>query len=173
MPTTEELVNSARVGEKTAFGQLVRLYERAAIITAYAILKDYHAAQDVAQEAFLSAYANFDKLRKPAAFGPWILQIVRRRALLVQKTPQPAPIGVEDQAAATDRSQDWIQCYDEVVKQLARLPEHERTVMVLRYVDGHSVQQISDTIGRPADTVRKQLSRAVQRLRTSLLKVST
>jgi len=44
-------------------------------------------------------------------------------------------------------------------------------VMVLRYVDGRSVEEIADTIGKPANTVRKQLSRAVQRLRTFFMKV--
>jgi RNA polymerase sigma-70 factor (ECF subfamily) len=171
MPTTEELVNSARGGEKAAFGELVRLYERAAIITAYAILRDYHAAQDAAQDAFLNAYANLDQLRNTASFGPWILQAVRRRALLAQRTRRTEPIVVVAGGPAVGEPEEWIQRYEEVVRRLAQLPEHERTVIVLRYLDGLSVQEIADTTGKPADTVRKRLSRALQRLRTSFQKV--
>jgi RNA polymerase sigma-70 factor (ECF subfamily) len=168
MPSTEELVHAARAGEKPAFGQLVRLYERAAVITAYATLRDYHAAQDVAQEAFIIAYTKLDQLSEAAAFGPWVLQIVRRRALRAQRTPRPEPIGAEILAPPHGQSNEWIKQYEEVVQQLVRLPDHERAVVVLRYVDGRSVQEIADTIGRPADTVRKQVYRAVQRLRTWL-----
>ena len=171
MPSTAELVNAARAGDKSAFGQLVRLYERAAILTAYAQLHDYHAAQDAAQDAFLNAYTNLNQLREAAAFGPWLLQLVRRRATLVQKTLRPEPFDAEPGLTAAGGSPDWLQRYEEVVQQLAKLPEHERTVMVLRYVDGRSVQEIAETLGKPADTVRKQLSRAVERLRTFFRKV--
>lgn len=170
MPTTEELVDSARRGEKASFGALVRLYERAAIVTAYAIVRDYHAAQDVVQDAFLSAYANLDQLRNAAAFGPWVLQAVRRRALLAQKSLRARPIAVGAGGPAAEPA-EWVQPYEEVVRRLAQLPEHERTVIVLRYLDGLSVQEIAQTTGRPADTVRKRLSRALQRLRTSFQKV--
>jgi RNA polymerase sigma-70 factor (ECF subfamily) len=170
MSTTEELVNSARGGEQAAFGELVRLYERAAIITAYAVLRDYHAAQDAVQDAFLNAYANLDQLRNTAAFGPWILRAVRRRALLAQKKRRTEPIAVGAAGPAAE-PEEWIERYEEVVRRLAQLAEHERTVIVLRYLDGLSVQDIAETTGKPADTVRKRLSRALQRLRSSFQKV--
>jgi len=168
MPSTKDLVASAKAGEKSAFGQLVRLYERAALIVAYAVLRDYHAAQDVSQDAFLSAYANLHQLRDASAFGPWVLQIVRRKALLAKTAIRPEPIATDVAVPVVGRSKDWIQQYEDVIEQLMRLPEHERIVMVLRYVDRHSVQEIADTIGKPTETIRKQLFRAVQRLRNFL-----
>ncbi len=170
MPSTRELVNSAKAGEKPAFGQLVRLYERAAIIVAYSILHDYHTAQDVSQDAFLNAYANLHQLRDPSAFGPWVLQIVRRNALSAKTAIRPEPIVAGVAVASPSRANDWIQAYEGVIEQLARLPEHERIVVVLRYVEGLSVQEIADTTGKPAETIRKQLFRAVQRLRVLVTK---
>jgi RNA polymerase sigma-70 factor, ECF subfamily len=171
MPSTEELVTAVRCGDKSAFAQLVRLYERAAIITAQAVLRDFHAAQDAAQEGFVIAYSKLDQLREAAAFGPWMLAIVRREALVVQRKTRVHAIDPETLATTTGRQSVWIKQYEEVVDQLARLPENERTVVVLRYIEGHSVQEIADTIGRPVGTVTKQLSRAMHRLRKWLLEV--
>jgi len=170
MPSTKELVNSAKAGEKSAFGQLVRLYERAAIIVAYSILHDYHTAQDVSQDAFLNAYANLQQLRDPSSFGPWILQIVRRHALSAKTAIRPEPIVADIVVPGAGQAKDWIQEYEGVIEQLARLPEHERIVVVLRYVEGHSVQEIAEAIGKPAETIRKQIFRAIQRLRLLLKK---
>ena len=55
---------------------------------------------------------------------------------------------------------------------LARLPEHERLVVALRYLEGHSVAEIGQVLGRPVGTVTKQLSRAIQRLRVKTRGVS-
>jgi RNA polymerase sigma-70 factor (ECF subfamily) len=170
MPSTPELVHSARAGEKSAFGQLVRLYERAAIIVAYSISHDYHTAQDVSQDAFLNAYANLHQLRDASAFGPWLFQIVRRQALLAKTVIRPEPIVADLVVSHAGRPGDRIDKYEEVIEQLTRLPEHEQMVMVLRYVDGHSVQEIAATLGKPMETIRKQLLRAVQRLRILLTK---
>ena len=49
--------------------------------------------------------------------------------------------------------------FEEVVQHIARLPEHERIVVVMRYVDGRSIKEIADATGRPAGTVSKQISR--------------
>ena len=146
-------------------------YERAAIITAHSVLKDFHLAQDAAQEGFVIAYQRLGQLRNAASFGPWLLRIVRRQALRQRrgrKGERIAPGGVDRPAAETC---DWIEPYEEVVQQIARLPEHERIVVVMRYVDGRSVQEIADFCGRPVGTVAKQLSRAIQRLRHWLVEV--
>lgn len=171
MPTTAELVRAARTGDKSAFAELVRLYERAAVVTSYAMLHDYHGAQDVAQEAFLSAYAKLAQLQDPATFGSWLLQIVRRRAMAVRQLPRPEPISEDVPEPATQNSPDWILPYEEVVQQLARLAESDRVIVVMRYLDGRSVHEIAATIGKPAETVRKQIYRTVQKLKTHFTKV--
>lgn len=173
MPSTEELVIAARRGDKAAFAELVHLYERGAVITAYAVLRDYHAAQDVAQDAFLSAFSKLGQLREAATFGPWLLQIVRRRALAVQRTPRHEPIQTDIPAPESETAGDWMKPYEGVVQQLARLSEKDRELVILRHVDGRSVQEIAATTGEPLETVRKQLYRAVQRLRTHLTEALT
>jgi RNA polymerase sigma-70 factor, ECF subfamily len=173
MPSTEELVSAARRGDKSAFAELVRLYERGAVLTSYALLRDFHTAQDVAQEAFFCAFSKLGQLRDAAAFGPWLLQIVRRRALLIRQGPRYEPIPADIPAPSSGTTPDWIKPFEDVVEQLGRLSEKDRTLVIMRHVDGRSVQEIAATTGQPAETVRKQLYRAVQRLRTKMIEVRT
>lgn len=171
MPSTEELVKTARAGEKTAFSELVRRYERMAIVTAYSVLGDFHSAQDAAQEAFVVAYQKLNRLRDAASFGPWLLKIVRRRAVRLKRGLKTGLIGADYVESAATKSPDWMEPYREVVQQIARLPEHERIVTVMRYVDGQGIKEIAESTGRPVGTITKQLSRAIGRLRNWLVEV--
>lgn len=63
MPSTEELVEAARVGDVSAFSELVRRYEGTVTVTAWTIVRDFHRARDVAQESFVIAYQKLDRLR--------------------------------------------------------------------------------------------------------------
>ena len=170
MTSTAELVGRSQSGDQGAFAELVRRYERAVIVTAWGVLGDFHAAQDAGQEAFLIAYRNVGRLRAQAAFPSWVLRIARLEALRMAQRPR-APASVAD---ATNRAQAagspaWAEAYGGAVAAIGRLPEQERTVVVLRYLDGHSVAQIADMTGRPVGTVTKQLSRGVGRLRKWLV----
>jgi RNA polymerase sigma-70 factor, ECF subfamily len=173
MSSTEELVKAARTGGAPVFADLVRRYERAAIITAHSVLNDFHLAQDAAQEAFVIAYQRLGQLRDAASFGPWLLRIVRRRALRLHRGRRAERIAPERADCQTTKTPDWIEPYEEVVQQIARLPEHERIVVVMRHVDGRSVKEIADLTGRPVGTVTKQLSRAIERLRYWLVEVES
>jgi len=169
MPSTEELVKAAQAGEVSAFAELVRRYERVAIITAHAVLGDFHLAQDAAQEAFLHAHRKLHRLRRAAAFGPWLLRIARRRAIRLQRTRRAERTGTSGIDCAANEAGDWMEPYGEVAREIARLPEHERIVVVMRYVDGRSINEIADATGRPVGTISKQLSRAIERMRGRLV----
>ena len=171
MPSTEKLVRATQAGETSAFAELVRCYQRAAIITAHSVLLDFHLSQDAAQEAFVIAYKRLGQLRDAASFGPWLLRIVWRRALRLKRSRNAERVVAECIDCAAARTHDWIEPYEEVVQQIARLPEHERVVVVMRYVDGRSVKEIADSTGRPVGTITKQLSRAIERLRDWLVEV--
>lgn len=171
MTSTAELVKAAQAGEKTAFAELVRHYELAAIVTAYSVLDDFHSAQDAAQEAFIIAYQRFAQLRDAESFGPWLLRIARHRAVHLKRSRKIESVDVDCVQLATTKNPDWMEQYREVVEHLARLPEHERIVTVMRYVDGQNVQEIANSTGRPVGTITKQLSRAIERLRYWLIEV--
>ena len=78
-----DLVRAVLAGERTAFPELIARYQRAACAVAWPVLHDRHAAEDAAQEAFLTAYLQLPRLRDPAAFGGWLLRIARQKAARV------------------------------------------------------------------------------------------
>jgi len=89
MRTTDELIRAVRTGEKDAFGDLVRRYERAVWATAWRTLRDHHRAQDATQNTFVEAYRQLAQLRDPARFGVWLLKIARRQTLRVARRREP------------------------------------------------------------------------------------
>jgi RNA polymerase sigma-70 factor, ECF subfamily len=156
------LVAETLRGDAKAFEILVRRYERPVRATGFAVLRDWHAAQDAAQEAFLNAYMHLGSLRNPGRFGPWILTIAHNRALAVShlnRSHQPldeAPDPVGPPASCTDA----VGLFDLI----AQLPDHERVVVMLRYLEGHDVAAIAVIRNSSVGTVTKQLSRAYRRL---------
>jgi len=160
-----EIVAAVTGGDRDAFAALVARYARSAIGIATQILRDRHAAEDVAQEAFATAYENLKSLSDENAFGPWLLQIVRRRALRVreanQRIPQFHQTSHEPFAKEPDSLNDDRQLLLMLIEQL---PEHERCVVMLRYFDGDSVNDIARITGSTTGTVTKTLTRARKRL---------
>ena len=76
-----ELVAEVLRGEIASFEVLVERYQRTVMGTALAVLGDFHAAQDAAQDAFILAYRKLGTLRDGASFAPWMLRLARRRAV--------------------------------------------------------------------------------------------
>lgn len=174
MQSDRDLIRAVRAGDRQAYAELVRRHQRAVVATAWRVTGEYHSAQDVAQEAFVSAYRHLDGLRDGAAFGGWILKIAQRLAWRAHRRhPQLAELRDGDELAARDEYRPFDEALHDVVLAVARLPEQERTVVAMRYFEGHSVQAVAEITGRPLGTVTKQLSRAHRRLRAWLAEVET
>ena len=74
------LVERTLHGDNEAFDRLMLRHERAVYAAAYAILKNHHLAQDIAQDAFMTAWRKLDTLEEPAKFVPWVHNIAQNRA---------------------------------------------------------------------------------------------
>jgi len=167
--TDTELVQAVLDGDKQAFAVLVKRYERPVRAIALDVLSDYHLAADVSQEAFVSAYEKLDGLRKPEAFGPWLMKIAHRCALdsARQKLKEPR---LEMKTATVIDNPDGRLNVDKqrLLAAIVRLPKSEKQVIMLRYLGDNSVKDVADIVGRSVGTVTKQLSRAHKRLRKIL-----
>lgn len=174
MQPDAEIVQSVLRGDREAFAVLVARHERAVWATAWRVLRNDHAAADAAQESFLQAFHRLANLRRPELFGVWLLRITQRESIRLARRRARDPSRSLDEPGtepphnrngsrgpATRLSADA----EELLAAVARLPEHERIVVVLRYLDGRSVAEVASALGRPVSTVTKQLSRAIARLK--------
>jgi RNA polymerase sigma-70 factor (ECF subfamily) len=169
MTSDKELVDAAVDGDREAFATLVERYERPVRSVAIAILKNTESVNDVAQDAFLTAYEKLATLHNRAAFGAWLLKIVRRtayrlareRAGIREMTAVHEPTHESSDGKLEDR-------LDKLLQAVVRLPKHEQLVVMLKYFDDESVESVAAITGRTVGTVTKQLTRARSRLKTWL-----
>jgi RNA polymerase sigma factor (sigma-70 family) len=169
-----ELVCSARGGDDASFAALVRAFQDVAVAYATAILRDYHLAEDAAQEAFVEAYRELGSLREPAAFPAWLATIVfkqcdritRRKRLPVAgldaaldvASPEPSP----HEALERGETRALVQ------RAVAALADHEREVVLLYYMGERSHAEIAEFLGVTTNTVKTRLYAARRRLRRSM-----
>src|SRR3954451_15884953 len=108
------LVERVLGGDRKAFDDLIRRYQRQAVAVSYRLLGNSHDALEVTQDAFLKAYGSLATLQKPAAFGGWLMRIVSNLSLNYRrsrKTRSQLPLDDllgpgEPQAAGG--SSDWM-----------------------------------------------------------------
>src|SRR5881396_3303139 len=80
-PSDGKLVERTLAGEREAFDQLVRKYQRQAVAVSYRLLGNSQDSLEVTQDAFLKAYTSLSTLQKPDAFGGWLMRIVSNLSL--------------------------------------------------------------------------------------------
>src|SRR5258708_2880499 len=93
------LIERGCAGDLAAFTELIRRYQNMAFGYVFSVLRDFHLAQDAAQEAFIIAYADLGKLAEPAAFPAWLRGIVRHQCGRMLRKRRVAVVSLEDASA--------------------------------------------------------------------------
>lgn len=174
-----ELPAAAR-GDAGAYGRIVVASQNTVTAVALAITRDVAASEDIAQDAFLSAWQRLGRLRSAGSFLPWIRQITRHLALdHLRARRRQRPLDGEAAelaiAHAADPSATPMQRLidderDAAASELiAALPAESREVLLLYYREGQSSLQVAALLGLSDAAVRKRLSRARARVRDDLL----
>ena len=158
---------------REAFGELVRRYQRAATAYAYALLRNYAAAEDAAQSAFLRAWLHRDELREPRAFGAWLRTIVRTECSRIARQTRLVTVPIETAFAerpepSTGDGHDW-EHRQLLLTAINALSDSDRTLIALRYMSDFAYDEICAFLDLPLSTVKKRLHDARKRLRTWLL----
>jgi RNA polymerase sigma-70 factor (ECF subfamily) len=167
------LVERARAGDAGAFEQLVRRHLRSAIAVALAVLGERADAEDVCQDAFLTALQQLETCQ-PDRFAGWLLRIVRNRAISVQrqqKVRRSMPLEWASGARSRDdpaRDAEQSALRDRLQEALKVLPERQREVLLLHDLEGWRHREIGEALGMPEGTVRYTLFHARRAVREKL-----
>ncbi|MGH9966329.1 MAG: sigma-70 family RNA polymerase sigma factor [Pyrinomonadaceae bacterium] len=157
-----------------AFAELVLHFQDMAFACAYAVLGDAYLAEDVAQDAFVIAWQKLDQLREPNAFPGWFKRIVLSQCnrLTRQSRLQIVPLDVGANSPADDPGPHMVaekhELLNKVLRAIKALPDKERLVTTLFYVNGYTQADIGEFLEVPVSTVNKRLYTARQRLKESV-----
>lgn len=187
-PTDDtRLVKAAKAGDLAAFETLVTRHERRIYGLARRLTGSEHDAQDVTQQAFLSALEHLEGFRETASFATWLTTIAANAALKVVRKRRGLPSESLDAATAPDDEghiphpdyiADWRDTPDRLVEQaetqrllddaIATLDPAHRAVFLLRDVEGLSVRDTARALRLTEANVKVRLLRARLQLRERL-----
>lgn len=174
----EELVSlvlNAQNGDAEAYSRLVGRFQDMAYGYAYAILGDFHLAEDATQEAFIEAYRGLPGLQAPLAFPAWFKRIVFKHCDRLTRRKNPPLVLLDDALAYVSESPSPAEMVErhEVAERvqaaIQALPVGQRLVTTLFYIDGYTQNEIADFLEVPAKTVKSRLHSSRQRLKERML----
>jgi len=178
----EEIVARVLAGETLLFELLMRRHNQRVYRTVRAILGADDEAEDVMQQTYLNAYAHLSSFAGQARFSTWLTSIAVNEALgrrrksgtaalrIVKSTAGDDPI-LHIRSNAPDPEQQVMtsELQQLLEQEIMALPEHYRTVLVLRQVEGLSTEETAQSLGVTSDVVKTRLRRARVMLREALL----
>ncbi len=159
------LLRGAQRGSAEDFDALFAAHWPRAYRTAWLVVHDAAAAEDIAQEAFIAALRALDSFDRRRPFGPWLSRIVVNRAIDWARARRLQAVPAESVAPAAPEPLGWS---EEIVVALRSLPVDQRAVVVLRHGLGYTPGEIARMLDLPRGTVNSRLRRALDRLETLL-----
>ncbi len=162
------LVVRCQAGDCAAFEELIALYQQPLHYFLSKMVGNRHAADDLLQEVWIEVFRGIAKLADPGAFPAWLYRIARHRALRELRKRQPPPASLEglevadDSDAEVDFSAADAERVHAALDQLS--PEH-REVLLLRFIEDMSYEDIARVTGCRLGTVRSRIYYAKRALR--------
>ena len=179
-PADHDLVSLVRSGDREAYGALVARYQGHVYGLAYSLSGDWAEAQDIAQEAFVRAYANLDQLRDPARFAAWLRRVTFSVTMNWLKTFRPGffqqldgrvdldVLEIPDFRPGPPELAERRELAEAVVRAVDSLPPKYRVPLTMFHLDGLSYQKVAEFLDIPLGTAKSLIHRAREKLRGAL-----
>ncbi len=161
------LISGIRAGSERDLETLFRRHWPKAYRTAYLIVHDHAAAEDIAQESFLAALRHLERFDARRRFGPWLGAIVANRAIDWARARSARRESVHE-LPDTVSSPAQGRYSQEVLSALASLSPEHRAVVVMRYVLEYTPGEIARALDLPRGTVNSRLRRGLDALESRL-----
>jgi len=188
-PPDGQLVAKSLSGDRGAFDQLIRRYQRQAVAVAYRLLGNTHDALEVTQDAFLKAYGNLSTLQKPEAFGGWLMRIVSNLSLNFRRSRKTRrQVGLDDLAGAPQAGEpdaagasEYTSPAGNPVRQLEgqelgrklkeameQLPEKQRLAITMFTIEQMPQKQVAEALNCSVEAVKWHVFQGRKRLKELL-----
>ena len=173
------LVRAAQKGDKAAFETLVQRHQHRVFAVARGILRRQEDVEDIEQQVFVKAYFSLKRFDQRAAFSTWLYKITVNECWDLLRKRKARPLVYESdfseeqsrQYASPDRevaqgpdTSDRMAMRQRLDTMLNQLEKRDRAMLVLKEVEGFSVEEIAESMGLNANTVKVRLFRARRRI---------
>ncbi len=158
------LVRAARAGSQVAFGRLVEGHQQG--LRRFLRRAAGADADDVAQEAFVTAWSRLSRLRDDEGFRPWLYGIAWRRALTLSRSAARSARRDHDWTQERDGEAAGLAAEDRMALQaaMADLAPDQRAAVTLCLADGWSHGEAADALGLPLGTIKSHVARGRDKL---------
>ena len=173
-----ELIRKAQAGDRSAYDQLVRRYQRQVYRWAYHVVRAHDLADEVTQDVFVRTYKAIDRIDPLRPFGAWLcrsainisLNLLRKQQFRTQWAQEhhTEPTDFEKESAQPDANLRRRRVLKKLEQAIDQLDPIYRTIILLRAKEEMSYEQISQALGISMGTVMSRLARARQRLKEAL-----
>jgi RNA polymerase sigma-70 factor (ECF subfamily) len=157
-----KLVEAAFNGDIESFGILCQRYYPAMAAIGYSVLGDHQLAEDAAQESFARALVNLRNLKNKRKFVPWLATICRNVAKDMVATKARRISSYDYSQAAQNNNHDDNS--NPILRAIEQLPVSAKELIVLRYYNGLSYEQIGSVLGISKGTINGRLTRAKRKM---------
>ncbi|MFN2166291.1 MAG: RNA polymerase sigma factor [Anaerolineae bacterium] len=162
----ELTLRAARGGDLRACERIYRQFQRPAYTLAMRVVHCPDLAQDVSQEAFISAFRRLRQYRGDAPFWAWLKRVIVNHAIsALRRQPQAELVTFDDYRASVPGEQDGIGAAMDLETALQQLGRQDRAIVWLHDVEGYKHEEIADMFGKTTSFSKTRLARARSRLR--------
>ena len=169
--TEQELVRRARAGNRAALGELLDAHAAQAYRVALHILGNKADAEDATQNAFVKAFTQLGRFEERSSFATWLLRIVTRESLNLQRS-QRTRLAFWKRQAQPSEGQETVESVVEIRAEhrdlwsaVTRLKTNDRVVLTLSYFLDMTEAEAAETLGIKRGAVKKRKHTALRRLR--------
>ncbi|NVK52307.1 MAG: sigma-70 family RNA polymerase sigma factor [Flavobacteriaceae bacterium] len=171
---SNQLLERCKKGDTSAQMQIYKQYYKAMYNTSLRILKDEFEAEDVMQEAFLTAFTKLDTFIGEVTFGAWLKRIVINKSLTqLKKNNKYQDVKMEvikNTSTVNEEPIDYSSLHaNKVLEVLNSLKDNYRIVLSLNLIEGYDYEEIAQILGFTNENVRTTISRAKKKLKQQLV----
>jgi RNA polymerase sigma-70 factor (ECF subfamily) len=184
-PEDKKLVEVFLDGDDLAFQELVRKYLKPVYNFLFRFVSDRAVLDDLTQETFVKAWKNLKRYDNSKSFKAWIFAIAKNTAFDYLKKKKTIPFSafededgnsqldnISDEAILPDELLSQAEAQDNLEELLKKIPDHYRIILLMRYKDDLSLNEIAEVLGKSYNTIKSQHQRALEALKRIIVSAS-